>query len=149
MSRDLATIRTDLKLTLELAEARTDHINIPAVEALFRELEFHTLIARLQKMARATQASPEPSASSVRPTPAAVPPSGQLMLFGEEIKRIGDAPAYELTTRVVDTTEGLSQLTKKLAEASWIGLDTETTSTDAMQADLVGISLAVQAGEGF
>jgi len=149
MSRDLATIRTDLKLTLELAEARTDHINIPAVEALFRELEFHTLIARLQKMARATQAAPEPSASSVRPTPAAVPPSGQLMLFGEEIKRIGDAPAYELTTRVVDSTEGLSQLTKKLAEASWIGLDTETTSTDAMQADLVGISLAVQAGEGF
>ena len=149
MSRDLATIRTNLKLTLELAEARTDHINIPAVEALFRELEFHTLITRLQKMARATQAAPVPSTAFARPTPAPVPPSGQLMLFGEEIKRIGDAPAYELTTRVVDSSEDLHQLTQKLAEASWIGLDTETTSTDAMQADLVGISLAVQEGEGF
>jgi len=143
MSRDLATIRTDLKVTLELAEARTDHINYPAVEALFRELEFNTLIVHLQKLAKVIQGS------TAEATSPAFPSSGQLSLFGEEIKRIGEAPAYQLTTVIVDTPAALEQLCQKLSAAAWIGLDTETTSTKPMQAALVGISLAVQEGEGF
>ena len=143
LSRDLATIRTDLKMTLELAEARTDHINYPAVEALFRELEFNTLIVHLQKLAKNMQGGGGETG------PAAPPSGGQLSLFGEEVKRIGEAPAYQLTTVVVDTPEILHHLCQKLAAAEWIGLDTETTSTKPMQADLVGISLAVQEGEGF
>ncbi|SUA25047.1 DNA polymerase I [Neisseria gonorrhoeae] len=35
----------------------------------------------------------------------------------------------------------------KLAKADTIGIDTETTSLDAMNAELVGISIAFQAGE--
>ncbi|MCF6278603.1 MAG: DNA polymerase I, partial [Anaerolineales bacterium] len=38
---------------------------------------------------------------------------------------------------------------EKLQQAEMIALDTETTSTDEMRAELVGISLAVRAGEGF
>jgi DNA polymerase-1 len=146
LSRDLATIRTDLKLTLELADALTDHINYPAVEALFHELEFNTLIVRLQKLAKATQG--EAAAESALAEPP-IPASGQLSLFGEEVRRIGEPPAYTLTTVVVDTPEALDGLCARLAAADWIGLDTETTSTRPMQADLVGISLAVQEGVGY
>jgi DNA polymerase-1 len=49
----------------------------------------------------------------------------------------------------VDTPEKLSSLVKELATASMIALDTETTSTDPMMADLVGISLSYKVGQGY
>ena len=133
LSRKLAAIRTDLQLTLNLEDARTDHINFPAVEALFRQLEFRTIIDRLQNLNH--QAAPAPTQ--------------QLSLFGEEVTRVGVTPAYQPVYTIVNTPEGLSELQERLAAASQIALDTETTSTDPMRASLVGISLAVQGGEGY
>jgi DNA polymerase-1 len=148
MSRDLATIRTDLALTLTLEEARTDHINISAVEALFHELEFTTLLKRLQSFARATQPDYAQAPETIS-VPSGAGAGAQLSLFGEAVTRVGTPAKYELSTVVVDTPQALAQLVGRLAKADWIGLDTETTSTDPMRADLVGISLAVEEGEGY
>lgn len=139
LSRDLAQIRTDVQLVLNLDEARTDHINFAAVEAFFKEMEFRTLLIRLQKMTR-------PGGSdSAAPATAAQ----QLSLFGAPITHIGAPQDYQITTRVVDTSQALAELVADLAAAPIISLDTETTSTDPMRAELVGISLAVRAGQGY
>ena len=45
--------------------------------------------------------------------------------------------------------KSLQTLTKKLLDAEVIAFDTETTSTDQMEAELVGISLAVEKNEGY
>ncbi len=135
LSRNLATIRTDLKITLDLDLSRTDRINIPEVEELFRQLEFRTLIPRLH--------------SSVAKAAQFEAPAGQLSLFGEEVKRIGELPPVDMKVIVVNTVKALAELQQRLEKAEAIALDTETTSTDPVRAELVGISLAIEPGEGF
>lgn len=49
----------------------------------------------------------------------------------------------------MDSSETLQELVKQLEAAEMIAFDTETTSTDQMQAELVGISLAVKPGQGY
>jgi DNA polymerase-1 len=75
LSKTLATIKLDVPITLKLDKARTDHINIPAVEALFRELEFRTLIPKMHNVIKSMGGQ---TASG-----------GQLSLFGQEIKEVG------------------------------------------------------------
>ena len=133
MRQDLARIRTDVGVKLVLDEARTDHINVPAVEALFRELEFRTLIPRLRMIV---------SPLTHQPTP-------QLSLFGEEVKEISIPSSYDLDVKVIDTPEKLQQLLKDLTASKLIAFDTETNALDPLRADLVGISLAVRESEGY
>lgn len=140
MSRDLAQIRTDLQIVLNLEAARTSHIQFDKLEALFRELEFRSLLGKLNAL---RQKSPSPGA------PASAVPGQQLALFGEPILQVGAPPPTDIVTRVVDTSDALEALQRALSAASVIAVDTETTATDPMRAALVGISLAVKPGEGY
>ena len=134
LSYKLAAIRTDVPITLDLESANTSRLDLPAVEALFQELEFRTLLKRLANLQR-------------RPV---APSSGQqLSLFGEPVKRVGIPAPYQLDVQTVTTLPGLQQLADRLAKAAVIAIDTETTSTDPLQADLVGISLSVEEGQGY
>lgn len=135
MSQTLATIKLDIPIKLNLDEARTDHINVPEVESLFRELEFRTLIPKLHNV--------------IKTMVGGASDSGQLSLFGQEVKEVGLASSYSPETVIVDSAEKLTALTQTLAQAPMIALDTETTSTDPMLADLVGISLACEKGTGY
>lgn len=141
LSRQLAQIRTDLQLTLDLEQARTDHLDFEAVTELFRELEFRTLSNRLHTLQRAYN----PSLAGEENRAA----GQQLSLFGEPVTRLGEAPALDIQTHIIQTEAELTALCQKLAAAPEIALDTETTATDPLRAALVGISLAIQPGEGY
>ncbi|HQF61037.1 MAG TPA: DNA polymerase I [Anaerolineaceae bacterium] len=133
LSRNLATIRTDVPVSIDLEQAHTTRLDLVAAEAIFREFEFRSLINRLRALA-----------------PASAPAAGQqLSLFGEPLQRIGAPAPTSLNVHIVRTLVDLDELVKALSAAEWISLDTETTSIDPMLADLVGISLAVQPGEGY
>jgi DNA polymerase-1 len=54
MSYTLASIRTDLPVTLDLEQARTDAFDPAKVEAILRELEFRTLVDKLKKITGAS-----------------------------------------------------------------------------------------------
>lgn len=133
LSQNLASIRREVEITLDLEKARTDQLGIAEVEALFRELEFRSLIPRLKALGGA---SPEPTGS-------------QLDLFGGESTKVGLPARYELNTIIVSDEKALHDLQLKLDKATRISFDTETTSIDPMRADLVGISLSIQEGEGY
>ena len=135
LSRDLATIRTDIPVSLDLEKARTSNLNLPAVEELFQKLEFKSLLPRLKKIEGQVDFS--------------LAPRQQLSLFGEPVVQIGQGQAYAIETRIVDTSAALDDLLRDLSDAPLIAFDTETTSTDPMRADLVGISLAVREGQGY
>ncbi len=135
LSQNLATIRTNVSITLKLDDARTDHINAPAIEALFRELEFRSLAPRLH-----TVLAPLSKSTGAR---------GQLNLFGEEVKKVGLATSYQLETIVVDSPEKLKELVELLDKSDVIALDTESTSIDPLLAKLVGMSLSVKEGTGY
>lgn len=135
LSRDLATIRKDIAVSLDIEKARTSNMNLAAVEAFFQKLEFKTLAARLKKVENQLEISPAPQQ--------------QLSLFGEPVRVIGNGSSYDLETIIVDTPEDLARLQADLEAAPIIAFDTETTSTDPMRADLVGISLSVRPGQGY
>lgn len=134
MSYKLATIRTDVEISLDLEKAHIRNIDLPAVEKLFHELEFRTLSRRLEMLAGKMD----------------IPTAGQqLSLFGEPVKQIGLSASYQPDVRIITSESELFSLAQQLSNVNEIALDTETTSTDPMRAQLVGISLAYQAGEGI
>jgi DNA polymerase-1 len=141
LSRELATIVKTLEVPLDLEQARPDHFDPAKVEALFRELEFRTLMVRLTNLER-MYARRQPQKGQ------------QLSLFGAPAEPVGASSSavtgpVERQVTVVDTAEKLEQLVERLASAAMISFDTETTSTDQMRAELVGISLAVEPGQGY
>ncbi|MCX6033908.1 MAG: DNA polymerase I, partial [Chloroflexi bacterium] len=137
----LAAIRTDLVVEIDLEQARTEAFEPAKVEALFRELEFRSLIEKLKKLTGASTASPAGTQ--------------QLSLFGEAGAPVtgagrGSRPQTKnMKVIVVDSVAGLASLAEALSNASVISFDTETTSTDEMTASMVGISLAMKDGEGY
>jgi len=138
LSQKLATIVTDLLISLDMDMARTEHFDPARVEALFRELEFRALMGRLNSL------YPAFGKSSPRR-------EEQLSLFMPSTATSTLTPQYDegITVHIVDDIRGLKDLVQQLQSAKVISFDTETTSTDQMRADLVGISLAMEANEGW
>jgi DNA polymerase-1 len=75
----------------------------------------------------------------------------QLSLFTHATVAVEPAEKLEvgITVHVVDDAQSLDALVKRLQSSKVISFDTETTSTDQMRAELVGISLAVDPAEGW
>ncbi|WP_299026307.1 DNA polymerase I [uncultured Thermanaerothrix sp.] len=132
LSRDLARIRTDVPITLDLEQARTSNLDFAAIERFFQELEFRSLIPRLKAL---QQKSP--------------PATTQLPLFGLPLARVGIPNPPETRYHIVSTSPALDELCERLDRADEFALDTETTSLDPLRAELVGISLAIEPGEGY
>jgi len=152
LSRELATIVTNMDIPFDVETARTGQFDSDAVEGIFRELEFNSLLARLQALWKAHGVWISSS------KPAAVK-GQQLTLFGAgegEAEPAGfaepvetDQSEQDMQFRVVDTASALDELAARLHNARVISIDTETTSTDPMSAELVGISIAVDAETGY
>jgi len=144
LSRDLAQIKTDLDIKLDLEHAKAQDLDLPAIEAFFKEMEFRTLLKALEKV---TGQPTSASAVASSPTPK---PGGQLSMFTNEPQVISAPPSgLDIEVKIVDTDVKLADLVKSLNKAKVISFDTETTSTEEMKADIVGISLAVEEGEGY
>ena len=129
-SQKLVRIVRDVDVKLDLTRSQWGRYDRNAVMAILRELGMHSLVARI----------PEERPQEVR----------QLGLF-EEAKPASVAPPERLlgNYRAVMTLQELEALAERLRGAQRVALDTETTGTDPMRAQLVGISLALEAGEAF
>lgn len=123
-SKSMATIVTDCPVTLDIDRCRTHDYDRERVLKLFGELEFRSLVPRLPEV----EAALRPEA-----TPA----------FREAVE--AEQPVYHTVT----DTAALDDLVARIRAAGSVALDTETTSQSAMQARLVGISLAVQPYEAW
>ncbi|PPD57533.1 DNA polymerase I [Dehalogenimonas etheniformans] len=124
-SLKLATIVTDLPIDFDINKCEICRLNREKAIPLLRELEFTTLINRLPKTDSAGDAVTQATPSQV------------------------SQPTIECQYTLVDTTEKLEHLAKSLAKDERFALDTETTSLDALTAELVGLSIAPTAGESY
>ncbi|MBN1947337.1 MAG: DNA polymerase I [Bradymonadales bacterium] len=138
LSRDLATIRTDVSLRFELKETVIGRPDFAQLKSLFTELEFNRYLHELEQRtgdlfeaADAAEAARAASRSGEKaPVPAAVPTVTQ------------DHAGKDY--RVITSQRELDQVLQAIARAGEVSLDTETTSTEPMRARLVGISLSYQ-----
>lgn len=122
LSKRLAMIVTDVPITLDLEKCRTSDYDRDRVTTLFRELDFRSLVQRLPISDRKE--------------------AQQMTFFAQE-------PLTGADSIAVTTEEELNSLVSRLSESSRFALDVETTSPDAMKADLVGLSFAAEFGEAF
>jgi DNA polymerase-1 len=140
LSRDLARIRTDLPVTLDLDQAKPSRFDPLAVENLFHQLEFRTLTQRLKKL-------------NQRLKPSLMPQPEQESLFDSEPAPTAPKPDQPLNTDfetvVVDSAEKLKSCVADLKSASVIAFDTETTGINPLQDQLVGISLTGNPEKGY
>ncbi len=129
LSKNLATIRRNVPIELDISQCVAHDFNKADVEALFHEFEFTSHIKQLNKL----QTNPE---------------SEQMSLFAVEAAPV--QPIEDLVdTVIVRDEEALTALVEALNSAEMIAFDTETTSTDQMSAELVGISLSVNGEQGY
>ncbi len=139
LSKTLATIKQDLPVTLDLNACVAHDFDRAAVEKLFYELEFRTLLKRLQTLAGGVDAflaSAEDS-SEIQ--------TGEVSEFAAPAA----LPSKTPVTVIVRDAAGLQTLVETLKGAQAIAFDTETTSLDQMAAKLVGISLSVDGETGY
>lgn len=127
LSQELSRIMRDLPIEIDLAQCVSQDYDHAKVDQLFGELEFRTLRDRLKEQ-------------SIE----------QLPLFAVADSDSGnEVPEAVVPFSVIQDLAELESLVAKLNSAEGIVWDVETTSTDQMQAVLVGIALAVDEEEGF
>jgi DNA polymerase-1 len=136
-NRRLMAIVTDLDLAYDPAACKLGDYDQQAVIRLFNELEFRSLIKELPTPGEQDAVSDQ---------------RGQMALFGKEAAPAGQLSLPASPSGVdylcVQSANDLARLVAALAGAERLSFDVETTSTDAMQAKLVGLGVAWAAGQG-
>jgi DNA polymerase-1 len=145
LSYKLARIDTDIKIKFDLEKAKAHDFDAAKVIAFFEQLEFKSLIKSLEKLTGAPSAPAQAGAQSLQTLQA----GQQMSMFAEQPAVYAPKVESNLETVIVDTKEKLAALVKELNAAKLIAFDTETTSTEEMQASLVGLSLSVKEGTGY
>ncbi len=140
-SRFLATIKTDIEISLDEEALQRKPLDEERLRQLFNELEFRSLADRILGKPTAT-----PKVMAQQATLFDAPVEETSTPAEELLKSATDTPhKYHL----VDNEEAMWDLAALLGNASAFAFDTETTGIDAMQSELVGMSFAMQAHEAY
>lgn len=142
MSKFLATIKTDVPIELDMDALKVTQPNEEKLGKLFEELELRSLASKILKK----------SEKVVKPV------NQQLDLFAEFTSSESSEPEFSsfetLKTvaheyKLVENEEDLKKLYDYFLTKPFLVLDTETTSTNAIDAELVGLSFSVKEHEAF
>ena len=142
MSKFLATIRTDVPVELNLDELKVSDPDEAKLSTLFTDLEFKTLANKFLKKVETVQK----------------PVNGQLDLFGLFAPESPETPknsSFENIKSVpheyklVENEHDMRELCDYFLTKEILSLDTETTSTSPIEAELVGLSFSVEESKAF
>jgi len=142
LSYFLATIKTDVPVELNMDELKVKEPDNEKLRQLFTELEFKQLADKILK----------------KPQKTSIPANGQLDLFAEfpadgqnrsENSSFDTLKTVEHHYQLVENEEEMQKLCDYFLTNEILSLDTETTSTSAIDAELVGLSFAVKEFEAF
>ncbi len=177
LSKELATIHLSVPVDFDELDLQLSEVNRELLSPLLDELEFRTLRRRLlgeeseQLSVNSNQLSGNNSVSFSAPKKVVVS-TGQMDLFGslvpEKKLQLFTANDYDSQTQasnieqykatihttvheyhLIDTPELRKSLIHFLSLQDSLCFDTETTSIDAVEADLIGMSFAYRAGEAY
>ena len=152
-SKFLATIKTDVPIALDMDALVREEPDADALRRIFDELEFRSLIDRVLGKPASTPlsgtASAGPLFAQAEETPRTAPTQGDLFAIfpGEGTDNGKDSNLDTLETiqvdyQLVENEVEIRQLVQKLLTSEILSIDTETTSTEPMEAELVGASFS-------
>ena len=141
-SKFLATIKTDVPIELNLDELKVVEPDEEQLTRLFTELEFKTFADRILKKSKPVQKTVNAQLDLF----AEFPTDGQVASENSKISSLKTTPHdYQL----IDNEEGMKEIAQKFLSTKILSLDTETTSTDPMKAELVGLSFATEEHKAY
>ena len=141
-SKFLATIRTDVPVELNLEKLRVTEPDTAELRRLFTELEFKTLLDKFLN----NRENIKNNANGQLDLFSEITTDGQVGEEKSALKTLTDTPH---TYKLVDTEEDMLRLRDFFMTKSFLSLDTETTSTNTIDAELVGLSFSVSENEAF
>lgn len=149
MSKFLATIRTDVPVELDLEQLRLKEPDANKLQEIFAELEFKSFASRVLNKADKQQKVENRQLSLFdQPADAATQTNGlDTTNVAPTNRQSIDTVPHEY--HLVETEEQLLSLIQLLEGAKIISLDTETTSTNAIEAQLVGLSFAIEEHKAY
>ncbi|MBL6893955.1 MAG: DNA polymerase I [Porticoccaceae bacterium] len=130
LSYELATIKTDVKLPLGVTELQNASPDQNQLLTLFTEMEFKTWVTDLSSTGVTEHVFEDIDSSQL-----------------SEPKAISKKISIQKDYQIIITEDQLDIWLEKLTGADLLAVDTETTSLDYMEAELVGISFAIAAGQ--
>ncbi|MBO4907102.1 MAG: DNA polymerase I [Bacteroidaceae bacterium] len=154
LSRWLAEIVRTVPIELDMDALERREADVDALNTIFSDLEMRSL---MRKVEDSTVVKPSAQSRPVAKQPSA---DTQQYLFGEEVEEVASAVVEQAVMNsydpavaryhLVDTPEARFQLVcDVLLRAKEVCIDTETTSTESVAAELVGLSFAVKEGEAY
>ena len=156
LSKTLATILLDVPVTFDAKDYALSPPDFAAVEKTFDELEFRRMKENLLKLFNQNTENTPPAAPPAKYT--SLPPTGgQMDLFSAGSGEVSSPSFSEKKTlattphhyQCLDTPLGIEMLCQKLLRQKMVCFDTETTSLNALQAELVGIAFSWEKGTGY
>jgi DNA polymerase-1 len=161
-SKFLATIKTDVPVELNLDSLKREAPNEEELSKLFSFYELRALKERVMKNQQAlslfdeTPSTLEPVQASNKKNTKQDSLQGSLFDFFATDNTDGEKKSSHLTLKdtthtykLIETEEDISYLVLTLKNCKTVCFDTETTSTVALHAELVGISFSVKENEAF
>ena len=141
-SKFLATIKTDVPIELDMEELERKEPDKKELRRIFEQLEFRTLIERVLNEEK-------------KAAPSLAPQPDLFGFFTDE--KTGEAKNSNLTRledvnydyQLVDNEDKIQDLFQKLITKQVLSLDTETTGTDPICAELVGMSFSFEENQAF
>ena len=142
MSKFLATIRTDVPMQLDLDELKVEQPDESKLRTIFEELEFRTLINKFLNKDEVKSKTD----------------NNQLDLFAENTANESSEPKFAKyesikTTQheyqLIENEDELRRIYDFFITKEFVSIDTETTSTDAISAELVGLSFSAEESKAF
>ena len=162
ISKALATINLEVPVDFNEEELKAKEPDLPALMALFEELEFKTFAKRFMDDYKKTHGeAPIEERSIVKPTSndlfSAPTSLGTLDLFhqggeAEDLLAFSDKESAKTVThdyKLVETEAEIKALVTLLFKQKQFVFDTETTNIDVYSAELVGLSFAIKAHEAW
>ncbi len=162
-SKFLATIKTDVPIKLDMDSLKREAANDEELTRLFDFYELRALKERVKKNQQApslfddfASEPKQPASGATKKTAQNTAIQGSLFDFFATDDTIEEKKSSHLSLKdvqhiykLVDTEKDISNLTASLKNYKTVCFDTETTSTNALDAEIVGLSLAVKEGEAF
>ena len=160
LSKELAKIILDVPVTFEADSYKLTDPNIQEVQPLFDELEFRRMQETIQRIFNTSEVVAAPKEKNVANSPTPIANNGQMDLFtpagAGTISPTEDTIQSKQTLvntphayQYIDSPLAFSLLMEKLLKQKSVCFDTETTSINALQAELVGIAFSWENHKGY
>ena len=151
-SKFLATIKVDVPIRLDMNSLVREQADEDTLRKIFEELEFRTLMERIFKK----ESSPASPIAGTLFNQENGPIQGNLFeeftpdhTNEEKKSNLESLNSLSYDYQLIDTEEKRNEIIKKLLTSEILALDTETTGTDPMDAELVGMSFSITENQAF